>query len=220
MDKGTSDERLLKIIEGGGEPKRKQGFGISPKKSLSELLPPGKFSLNLKKIKEFKFNLLSINKGLIGLSAAVTLFFLYGLFSWPNVALSDAAYFTPADAAAVAKVISAGENQGSSARKNILSQDIKRNVFLAPGVATSIVASENGPNPSELAQDLRLVGIIWSANPEVMIEAGKDPNNSRTYVLKKGDSFEKGQFKVKEVSRNSATLEISAGGNTSDYELR
>lgn len=219
MDKGTSDERLLKIIEGGsGEARRKPNIGISPKKPLSELVPAQKFGLSLKKIKGLKFNLPAVNKALAASASVITLFFLYSLFSGPNVSASTAAYFTAADAAAIAKTISSGANQGM-ARRNILSQDIKRDIFLPPGIKPSEIVDADGPKFNEVVKDLKLVGIIWSANPEVMIEYGKDPN-SRTYVLKKGDSFENEQFKVKEVSRNSAILAVSAAGKTSDYELR
>ena len=218
MEKGTSDERLLKIIEGGAtEPKRKPSIGMGQKKTLTELIPSAKFNLNLKSIKELKFNLAGFNKGLIAVSLIVTFLFLYSILSGPNVSASNAAYFTAADAAAIAKIISSRGNAGAL-RKNVLSQDLKRNIFLAPGakVSASTVSGEV-VNVSELIKDLKLVGIIWSAQPEVMIEDGKD---ARTYVLKKGEAFRNEQFRVKEVSRNSATLEVTNGDKKSEYELR
>lgn len=221
MDKGTSDERLLKIIEGGaGEARRKPNIGISSKKPLSGMAPATKSKFSFKDLREIKLNLSAINQGLIAAAALVTLLFLYGLFSGPSVSASSASYFSAGDAASVAKAISAQEAQGTPARKNILSQDFKRNIFLAPGATPTQSAEADGPKVAELVKDIRLVGIIWSTDPEVMIEAGKDPATSRTYVLKKGETFESDQFRVKEVSRNSATLEISSGGKTSDYELR
>ncbi len=217
MDKGTSDERLLKLIEGGaGESKRKQNIGISPKKSLSELMQTAKFGLSLKSIKEFKPNLAVMNKGLIALASVVTLILIYALFSGPSVSASNAAYFTSADASAVAKTLSSKENQGL-VRKNILSQEIRRNVFLAPGVKTTTLTETISANVAELTKDMKLVGIIWSANPEVMIEYGKD---ARTYTLKKGDTFNGDQLKIKNITRNSAILEVAAEGSTSEYELR
>lgn len=217
MDKGTSDERLLKLIEGGaGEQKRKQNIGIAQKKSLSELMQTAKFSISLKGIREFKPNLVALNKGLIALAAIVTIILFYALFSGPSVSASNAAYFTSADVSAVAKTFSAKENQ-SLIRKNITSQEIKRNVFLAPGVKASALSEAISASVTEITKDLKLVGIIWSAEPEVMIEYGKD---SRTYTLKKGDSFNGDQFTVKEVSRNSATLAIAVEGRVSEYVLR
>ncbi|MCX5695952.1 MAG: hypothetical protein NTW18_04770 [Candidatus Omnitrophica bacterium] len=218
MDKGTSDERLLKLIEGGaaGEAKRKQNIGISPKKSFSELMQTSKFNLSLKAIKEFKPNIVVLNKGLMVLAAIVTVILIYSLFSGPVFSASNAAYFTSADVSAVAKQLSAKENPGLL-RKNILSQDIKRNVFLAPGTKLTSLTEAASANVTEVAKDLKLVGIIWSANPEVMIEYGKD---SRTYTLKKGDSFNGDQFKVKDVARNFAVLEVSIDGRVNEYVLR
>ena len=63
---------------------------------------------------------------------------------------------------------------------------------------------------------LKLVGIIWSANPEVMIENSKD---SRTYTLKKGESLSD-QFKIKEISRSSAILVVTTPAGSKEYELR
>jgi type II secretory pathway component PulC len=217
MDKGTSDERLLKLIEGGAaEHKRKQNIGISPKKSFSELMQTSKFNLSLKNIKEFKPNLAALNKGLVAFAVVVTVVLVYALFSGPSVSASNAAYFTPSDISAVAKTFSAKDSQ-SLMRKNITGQEIKRNVFLAPGVKASALQESISANVAEMTKDLKLVGIIWSANPEAMIEYGKD---ARTYTLKKGDSFNGDQFKIKEVSRNSAILEISVGGKSSEYILR
>ena len=218
MEKGTSDERLLKLIEGGGagEPRRKQNIGISPKKSLSELIPAGKFKIDLKAIKEFKFNLASFNRALIALASIVTLILIYSLLSGPVVSASNAAYFTSADVAGVAKSLSLKDDLGL-ARKTILSRDLKRNIFLPPGAKASASLETNGPSLAEITKDFKLVGIIWGAEPEAMIEYAKD---SRTYTLKKGDSFNGDQFRVKDISRSSAILEISADGKVSEYELR
>jgi len=217
MDKGTSDERLLKLIEGGAsEPKRKQNIGIAPKKSLSELMQTAKSSISLKAIKEFKPNLVVLNKGLMGLASIITVALIYTLFSGPSVSASNAAYFTSADVTAAARTLAAKENQ-VLARKSISSQEIKRNIFLAPGVKRTSFTETMSASVAEVTKDLKLVGIIWSANPEVMIENGKD---SRTYTLKKGDSLNGDQLKVKNITRNSATLEISTEGATSEYELR
>jgi type II secretory pathway component PulC len=218
MDKGTSDERLLKLIEGGSSvQKRKQNIGVSPKKSFSELMQTAKFNISLKSIKEFKPNLVVLNKGLIALAALVTVILIYSLFSGPSVSASNAAYFNPGDASLITKALFSKDSLGGLARKIIPSQEIKKNIFLAPGVKTTSLTEAISANVTEVTKDLKLVGIIWSSEPEVMIENGKD---SRTYTLKKGDSFDGDQFKVKEVSRNSALLEVSVGGKVSEYVLR
>lgn len=212
MEKGTSDERLLKIIEGSAENKLKHAIGSNLKKPLSGLIP-GRIKFSLP---DFKVSLLNLNKGLIGLACLLTLVFFYTLFSGPVVSASSAAYFNPADAGAIAKVIASGASQGLL-RQDISGRQINKNIFLPSGQQYGASSEESGPNLSEMVKDLKLVGIIWSSAPEVMIENAKD---SRTYTLKKGESFNNEQFKVKEISRNSAILEVSSEGKSSEYILR
>ncbi len=216
MDKQTSDERLLKIIESSGEARRAQ-VNVSGAKKLFGQAIKLKFNLaTLKDIfKNLKFNLAKVNKGLIGLGIFLTLIFIYILFSAPTISKSNAAYFNPADSAAVVKFISAGQEQGST-RKNIASESLKRNFFLPANLKVKSAPGQEGGEVMMELKDLKLVGIIWSQNPEVMIENGKD---SRTYVLKKGDSLNE-QFKIKDILRNSAILEINLGSGTREYELR
>ena len=215
MDKQTSDERLLKLIEGSAESKRKQFVGTQEKKISAG--KTSKFSLvDLKsKLKNLKINLLVLNKGLIGLAALLTLVFLYTIFSAPEVSKSNAAFFNPMDASAIMKLISGKDTQGLM-RKNIFSQDIKRNFFLPPESRANVYTQESTQDITEEIKDLKLVGIIWSKDPEVMIENAKD---SRTYTLKKGESLNE-QLKVKKVSRNSATLEINSPDGPKEYEIR
>ncbi len=220
MDKQTSDERLLKIIEGSNEPRR-PGVNIpGAKKPLGQAASHPlvmKFDLaTLKSIsKDLKINLAKINTGLIGLAIVLTLIFIITLFSGPTISKSNAAYFTPADSAAVVKFISVGQAQGL-VRKNIGTESLRRNFFLPANSKVGNILMQESANVMEGLKDFKLVGIIWSKNPEVMIENAKD---SRTYTFKKGESFNE-QFKIKEISRNSATLEVNLGSGTQEYELR
>lgn len=216
VDKQTSDERLLKLIEGGAESRHPGSFSASGKKTLGGLLPL-KFNLaEIKsKLKDLKLNILLLNRGLIALAVLLTVIFLYTLINGALLSKASDIRSVPADSSAIIKLISAGQAQGL-VRKNISAQDIRRNFFLPPG-SKSIVSSE--PEALDLAEEvkaLKLVGIIWSKNPEVMVENTKD---SRTYTLKKGESFSE-QFKIKEISRNSATLEVTTESGTKEYELR
>ncbi len=216
MDKQTSDERLLKIIEGSNESRRAQINIPGVKKQFGQAVG-SKFNLVVLKniFKNLKFNLAKINNGLIGLGVFLTLIFFYTLLSAPSASKSNAAYFTPADSSVVLKFISAGQEQGSM-RKNISGENLRRNFFLpASSKAASVTVEDNVDVANEL-KDFRLVGVIWSQNPEVMIENAKD---SRTYTLKKGESLNK-DFRIKEISRSSATLEVNLGSGTREYELR
>jgi hypothetical protein len=216
MDKQTSDERLLKIIEGTDDSHKAPASILGAKKT------PGhrasiKFNLAALKntFKDLKFSLAKINTGLIGLGIFLTLIFIYTLFSAPAISKSNAAYFIPADSAAIVKFISVDQAQGLM-RKNINSENLIRNFFLPANLKVESVTAQDRAAVSEQFKDFKLVGIIWSENPEVMIENAKD---SRTYIFKKGESFNE-QFKVKEISRNSAILEVNLGSGVQEYELR
>ena len=167
------------------------------------------------KFKALKLNLLILNKGLIGLAILLTLMFLYFLISGMVISRADVASFAPSDSSAIIKLISAGEAQGLM-RKNISNQDMKRDFFVPFGGKGSAGTLEEGPDITEEIKALKLVGIIWSQNPEVMIENSKD---SRTYTLKKGESLN-GEFQVKEISRNSAILAVTTEAGSKEYELR
>ena len=216
MDKKTSDERLLKLIEGTNAPKLKPAITAGERKPLADFISAKlKIPALKSKFKVLKVNLFSLNKGLIGLAALLTLAFLYTIFSGPVSPKSNAALFSPADTSAVIKLISAGEGQGLM-RKNISSQDVKRDFFLSGGSKAAVYRQEEGPDFSDELKNLKLVGIIWSQHPEVMIENAKD---SRTYTLKKGESISEG-LKVKDISRNSAILESASPAGSKEYEIR
>ncbi|MFA4933526.1 MAG: hypothetical protein WC574_03730 [Candidatus Omnitrophota bacterium] len=214
MDKQTSDERLLKLIEGSGEQKHKQAGSPWTKRPLM----PTKLGVPELKLmlKNLKIDVRSFNKGLIALCILFTFVFLYTLLSAPIVPKSNAAFFIPESSSAIVKLISSGQAQGL-VRKSISAQDIRRNFFLPPGSKVSPSSAENKEQDlTEETKDFKLVGIIWSQNPEVMIENAKD---SRTYILRKGDTFNE-QFKVKDISRNSAMLEMATDEGPKQFEIR
>ena len=216
MDKQTSDERLLKLIEGTADSKRQQIIPAGVKRASTNFAAPKLNLFELKsKIKNLAIDLRSINKGLIALSVLLTLIFLYTLFSAPEIPKSNAAFFTPEDSSAIVKLISAGQAQGLI-RKSISAQAVSRDFFLPAGSKNIVNTQEDGQDLTEEVKTLKLVGIIWSQNPEVMIENSKD---SRTYTLKKGDSLDE-QFKVKEISRSSATLLVTTPDGPKEYVLR
>jgi len=220
MDKQSSDERLLKLIEGssgsGPAQGRRPPAAAGRKKSPFNLIP-AKFNLSGlgAMLSAVKVNLSDINRGLIGLGILLTLIFFYSLLSGPAVSKSNAAYFMPNDASALTKVLSIGQEQGLM-RKTINSADFKRNLFFPASGLAEGSAQDAGPDLSEVVKELKLVGIIWSKDPEVMIENAKD---ARTYTLKKGDVFVE-KFKIKNISRESATLEVNTGFGAKEYELR
>ena len=218
MDKQSSDERLLKLIEGQyvagpgrGQvvlPQGQKQAGKKARKGLS--LPDIKSGL-----KFIKLDILSVNKGLVFFVVLLTLIFFYVLLTPPGVSKAGAVTFSASDTAQIQKLINSGQEQ-LGARRNISLQEVKRNFFLPFGIKEGGYTPQQEKELEEELKAIKLVGIIWSQDPEVMIENQKD---SRTYILKKGESLNN-IFKVKNISRNSATLEISAPGGVRDYELR
>jgi len=216
MDKQTSDERLLKLIEGAGEPKHSGAAAAAAGRPAAHPLSVKLNFLELKsKFKALKINLLILNKGLTGLAILLTLIFLYILVSGLVTSQPGSIAFTSRDTSAIIKLISSGEAQGLM-RRNISSQNIKRDFFLPFWEKGGAYTQEDGSDITEEIKALKLVGIIWSASPEVMIENSKD---SRTYTLKKGESLSD-LFKIKEISRSSATLAVTTPAGAKEYELR
>jgi len=222
IDKQTSDERLLKLIEGApSDPKQRQ-MSAAPKFGLHNLKPVNFSPAAVNSyIKNIKVNLFFVNKTLIGVASLLIALFFYVLATGPAISRSNAVYFTASDAESIAKLVSAKETQNLG-RLPISAQDLKRNIFLvfgskapAPQVPGEKSVEQNTVL-TQMLKDFKLVGIIWSQAPEVMIENAKD---SRTYTLKKGESLSD-QIKVKEISRNSATLEMSSDTGVQEYELR
>ena len=206
MNKETSDEKLLKLIEGTAGVKPVQKFGVKPKgKGFS----PFPLKLNFKVL----LNLSNINKGLFVTCGILTLVFFFTLISGANVIKPDLIFPSPKAGAGLAK-LSIKNDFKFLALQDYLNEINKRNIFLASEARAS-AGKESTPDLSQLAQDLKLVGVIWSKNPEVMIESSKE---NRTYLLKKGDTFR--QFKIKDITRSSAILEMEVEGQAKEYELR
>lgn len=206
MDKSTSDEKLLKLIEGSGASlKPAQKIGQKPKGK-------GLFPLPLKFNFKHSFNLHNMNIGLFVICGISTLSFLITIITGPASIKADLIFPSPS-AGAVSKLTSKGGN-GFLNIQEYLNEISKRNIFL-PIEMKNATGQELTPDFSQLVQDLKLVGVIWSSNPEVMIESTKE---NRTYLLKKGDTFSK--FKIKDITRSSAILEMDIEGKAKEYELR
>jgi len=79
----------------------------------------------------------------------------------------------------------------------------QRNIFKigARKTAGSESASADTSKIMELTQNLKLVGIAWSDNPDAMIE---DSKAQRTFFVKKGQMI--GEIKVKDITRDKVVL--------------
>jgi len=154
-----------------------------------------------------------MNIGLFVICGASTLSFLITIITGPASIKADLIFPSPRVGASVSKLTSKGDN-GFLNIQEYLNEISKRNIFLSIEMKNAL-GQELTPDFTQLVQDLKLVGVIWSSNPEVMIESTKE---KRTYLLKKGDTFSK--FKIKDITRSSAILEMDIEGKPKEYELR
>ncbi|MDD5504611.1 MAG: hypothetical protein PHV77_04790 [Candidatus Omnitrophica bacterium] len=221
MDKQTSDERLLKLLEGqyssthgplapsqpAQHPKPAKRLGIKPVSRLNILKP-------FLRLKIAKFDLAYINKSLFALAFLLSAVFFYILFVSPALSGAAGAILHPADITQIQRLIKASHNQ-LEMRGNISEAESERDIFLPFGVK-SAYEEEQEINIEDELGIYKLVGIIWSQVPEAIIESEMD---TRTLVVKKGDTLGD-KCTVKDVLRNSVILQVSTKDGLRDYELR
>ncbi len=207
MNKESSDEKLLKLIEGTSKVSHLSSVGVTRKKNRFGAI------VSLIKLKP-KLNLFNINKFLFVISVLLTIVFFYNFIAGSRYAVSgflldsikNISLFTKPKPDVNKDVLSIQEYLDSLGR---------RNIFLTTGVSQTATAANIVV--ADLVKDLKLVGIIWSINPEAMIE---DALEGKTYLLKKGDRFLNDKFKVKDVTRSSVILDVYIEGQANAYELR
>lgn len=207
MNKESSDEKLLKLIEGSSKVPHMPSVGIMrKKKNLNAVFSIAKFKP--------KLNLFNANKFLFVISVFLTIVFFYNFIAGNRYSASGFLLDAIKNVSSFTKPKPDG-NKGFLTIQEYLDSLDRRNIFLTAGVSQKseidAIAIEG------LVKDLKLVGVIWSSNPEAMIE---DAVEQKTYLLKKGDKFLNDKFKVKDVTRNSAILDIYIEGQAKTYELR
>lgn len=209
MTNESSDEKLLKLIE-GAQPLTKQKVGIKQKKNKLSFLS------GVQRLK-FKPDLYSLNKILFTIGAALTLIFLYSFIT--NQKAAGEAFFSSLMSVTGSPKPILGENEGFLNIQEYADAVTKRNVFISVDKKTDVSGGQPADNAklADLVKDLKLVGIIWSKDPEVMIE---DATDARTYLLKNGETFGRSQYKIKNITRSSVILEINLKGELKEYELR
>lgn len=197
MDKDniTPEEKLLKIIESPDTHKQR----ISPernKRNKSAGIPGSwlnKFSINKEKLK--RFNLKTANKISVGICVVWTVFSVSDFFKL-KIQL-DNRYKKIIDGAAVSPVEPRRLFIPDVQLNSLQEQIRKRNIFtFLPKPEVTEAAAVN----DEIA-NLKLVGVIWSDNPQAMIEdlAGKG-----TYLVNQGEKI--GELKVKKIFKEKVIL--------------
>lgn len=221
MNRESSDEKLLKLIEGSAKVKSTPQAGAQARPAgmrktalgISSIFSGRQFN-SLSKLKLF-VNLNNFNKTLFFAGGLLTLYFLYSFISGAR-SYNGSTIPSGKTGTGILKAVTVQESKFLD-RKDYVQMINKRNVFLAQELKGTAATSANMVSLQDLLKDFKLVGIIWSSNPDVMIEGMKE---NRTYLLKKGDTFGDNKFKVKDILENSAKIEVTTEEGAKEYELR
>lgn len=209
----TPEEKLLRIIENPDKIKNKATPAFGKLKGSFNFKKTGSLLDWLKAHKDsFKqLNLRTINRIVIGLAAVLT---LYGIFDFiiSNIGLKK--HFDEFVEEAAASTLT--QNQLPLVEANIadvLAAQKRRNIFTFTSVQPEDVrqAEVAGAEASTALVNLKLVGIIWSDKPQVMIE---DTKQQKTYLLGQGD--EVGKLQIKKILRDKVVL----GTGEQEWDLR
>jgi hypothetical protein len=205
-DKLTPEEKLLKIIENPNVEKRPvplvirvKGLGLS---SLKEWLKNIRIDKDIIK----RINLKTINRVIAGICVIITVIWIFGFF---KSGLTMGRRF---------RQVVSGEEKSTPddmKRPNIeasvdeaVSQAKKRNIFTFLPTKEEIASTINvGPTLS----NFKLVGILWSDNPQAMIENTKE---QKSYFVSKGDTI--GDIEVRKILGDK----VIVGKGSEEWELR
>ncbi len=220
LNKESSDEKLLKLIEGSVAAKQQGRSGAARQPALA--LKINRFAFkkpDFKQLLKIRFDLPLVNKMAFSAAGVLTMIFFYNLISGQKKVNADL-FFASLRVKEIVLPESPSDKKGFLSAAEYLSGIERRNIFLAPGQKPSeeVRAKEiQTVKIEEMLKDLKLVGIIWSDNPEAIIESAVD---GRTSLVKKGDTAGSAKARVKEITRASAILEIETDGQKQEYELR
>lgn len=98
---------------------------------------------------------------------------------------------------------------------DVLEHAKARNIFtfVSPKVETSAPAAPVAEDLSPYVAELKLVGVIWSDNPQAMIEQTKE---GKTYLLGRGEKI--GSLRIKKILKEKVLLGPETGDK--EWELR
>jgi len=197
-DKITPEEKLLKMIESPGSAKGKIALGLkNPALSIKEFSNWFK-SLRIDKNALKSISLSTVNKGMMGLCVILTAFFIFNYIT-ARVSLDERLTQVKVGATAY----SVDEEKTSIPVvdiKSVIATAKKSNMFTFLPVSSRPRGGSSNEASQEIG-DLKLVGILWSNNPQAMIENAKE---NKTYLLNSGDQL--GEFKVSEILKNKVVI--------------
>lgn len=211
-DQLTPEERLLRVIDNpqGAKP---GAFGRLRAPSASGLLLWVTARLKGPQASHPLVTLRMVNRGLVAVGALLTVAWAIDFFSMQSQyqARLEMVERTQLVAPTQTKTISLPSLDFS----DVLVQSTQRNVFtlVPPKVEAPAPPPKEVEDLTPQANDLKLVGVIWSETPQAMIEQAKE---GKTSLVSKGEGI--GPFRVKEILKDKVVLGLETGEQT--WELR
>lgn len=193
-DNITPEERLLKIIENPG-PQRRRTIVRPGQVSAASFKSWLKY-LRINKDILKQIDLKTVNKIVAAVCVVVTIFWIVDFFmvgASLKKRLEQIRTGTVSLAPEAPKIEDSQVNLG-----DVIVQSRRRNIFtlLPPQPPVS-----KGAEATLAAGTMKLVGIIWSDNPQAMIE---DSREQKTFLVGAGENI--GEFRIKTILRNKVIL--------------
>jgi len=202
-EKITPEEKLLKLIENPAADKAAKP--LAKKSFRLPVNPPNLFKFKFArqcavaladKLKFYLVNLKIINRGAAVISGVMTVFLIFDFIK----SAPDLSRIYSPDFAAAPKTAQAQESKMLKLQ-DYLGEFAKRDIFHFIPVTKVEKAQEGKDLLASVTAHLKLVGIIWSQNPQAMIE---DKKENKTLLVNEGDSI--GDIEIKQILRNKVIL--------------
>lgn len=205
-DNITPEEKLLKIIESPDVEKRRIPVAMRMKSMRVSSPKDWLNNFHLDKDSLKKFNLKLINKIIAAACALIT--FIWALnFLSTGIKLSKR--FEQMTSVSGSSVQEGSKRPGIDINVDeAVTQVKRRNIFT---LLPSKEEAQAAVNIGLTLGNLKLVGILWSDNPQAMIENTKE---QKTYFVSKGDKI--GDVEVRNILRDRVVV----GRDTEEWDLR
>jgi|GEM_PF-891335 len=207
-DKITPEEKLLKIIENPQTQKRMPPAGpgaqsVAIKKDLSSLLKGLRIDPDISKY----LTLPNANRAIAVICAIITVFFIIGYIIYG--AQLNIRFNKIVEGASMADINAKGMSAAQDTFSNILEGARRRNIFTSLPMASpeqqqtgaAGIAGAPAEPAVESINNFKLVGIMWSDNPQAMIE---DTKQNRTHLVGVGEKIR--EYKINKILKNKVIL--------------
>jgi len=197
----TPEERLLKLIENPKEIE-KHNISLSPAGQstvkAAVLKAPFDFKhLDIKAIAK-KLDLHFASKAVLGLCVVFTLFCIFDFVkTQARLNKNFNNILSGSETKDISKTV---DNLPEPNIKDVAAQALKRNIFtFTPAPITA--QAQGVANLAQASADYKLVGIMWSDNPQAMLE---DVKMQKTYLLNANEKI--GDFTLKKIYRDRVVI--------------